>query len=334
MEAIREIIRALKNGDVVCLFPEGQITRTGTLCPLQRGFELIAKKAGHPLIPVWMDGSWGSIFSFERNRFFRKIPHRLDHGITVNFGRPMDPEKAILEGVREGLLTTSAEAVGWRFLSRRWLRRLPCARHSAARIFKSLAESDRRRMWVNGHQIGMINALPRAGVIHVLADDPLIAALPGLIVAFPDLFRATIRFHKTFDGDHDADWVGGDHLCQVLQHTQINSRRLVFYDFGSNPAKCLERAGVLHCPCLAVDGVVIAMSMPDPPAASDFYPPQIGHKSRAFGRLLPGWQVAHDETGRWLVTGPAAPDGGILLPSGCVPDDEGFLLDEKRHPHK
>ena len=39
-----EIIRALKHGDVVCLFPEGQLTRTGTLCVLQRGFELIARQ--------------------------------------------------------------------------------------------------------------------------------------------------------------------------------------------------------------------------------------------------------------------------------------------------
>ena len=32
LEAIRKIIQALKKGDVVCLFPEGQLTRTGTLC--------------------------------------------------------------------------------------------------------------------------------------------------------------------------------------------------------------------------------------------------------------------------------------------------------------
>ena len=93
LEAIREIISALKNGDVVCLFPEGQLTRTGALCPLQRGFELIAKKAGHPLIPMWCDGSWGSIFSFERNRFFRKIPHPREVGMIVAFGKEIDSSK-------------------------------------------------------------------------------------------------------------------------------------------------------------------------------------------------------------------------------------------------
>ena len=56
-EAIKITIDALKNGDLVCLFPEGQLTRTGTLSELRRGFELIARKAGHPLIPMWCDGA-------------------------------------------------------------------------------------------------------------------------------------------------------------------------------------------------------------------------------------------------------------------------------------
>jgi acyl-[acyl-carrier-protein]-phospholipid O-acyltransferase / long-chain-fatty-acid--[acyl-carrier-protein] ligase len=332
MEAIREIIRALKSGDVVCLFPEGQLTRTGTLCPLQRGFELIARKAGHPIIPVWVDGSWGSVFSFERNRFFHKIPHRPNHGITVGFGRPLDPAEVTLEGVRNSLLATSAEALGRRFQSRRWLRRRPSARHSAAAAFRSLPDSDRRRMWANGHQIAMVNALPRGGTIHVLADDPVIAGLPGLIVAFPDLFRTTVRFHRSFDGDHDGAWVGGDHLCQILQQTQITSRNLVFYDFGTDPTKCIERAGVCHCPCLAVEGVVIAMSMPDPPPSSDVFTPQKGRMPHALGRLLPGWCLTPDGSGRWIANGPGAPDGGLALPAGCVPDDGGFLLVERKHP--
>ena len=86
-EAIRITIEALKKGDLVCLFPEGQLTRTGTLNELRRGFELIAKKAGHPLIPMWCDGSWGSIFSFERGRFFRKRPYLNPTGLMLAFGR-------------------------------------------------------------------------------------------------------------------------------------------------------------------------------------------------------------------------------------------------------
>ncbi|MGA0853236.1 MAG: 1-acyl-sn-glycerol-3-phosphate acyltransferase, partial [Luteolibacter sp.] len=104
LEAIREVIKALKKGEVVCLFPEGQLTRTGTLSPLQRGFELIASKAGHPLIPVWCDGSWGSIFSYERNRYFKKMPRRNAGGIRIAFGEPLSPKDANARSVCDGIM--------------------------------------------------------------------------------------------------------------------------------------------------------------------------------------------------------------------------------------
>ena len=100
----------------MCLFPEGQLTRTGTLCKLQRGFELIARKAGHPLVPLWCDGSWGSIFSFERKRFFRKRPyHGLRHGLSVAFGATIAAPAADIDGLRDALLQASAEAIDARF---------------------------------------------------------------------------------------------------------------------------------------------------------------------------------------------------------------------------
>lgn len=107
LEAIREVIRALGRGDVVCLFPEGQLTRTGTLCELQRGFELIAKKASPAIVPLYCDGSWGSVFSFERNRFFHKIPHRTGIRVTAAFGEPIEPREASPEVVRMAILKAS-----------------------------------------------------------------------------------------------------------------------------------------------------------------------------------------------------------------------------------
>jgi acyl-[acyl-carrier-protein]-phospholipid O-acyltransferase/long-chain-fatty-acid--[acyl-carrier-protein] ligase len=114
----RMILRALKDagayldkGDVVCIFPEGQLTRTGTLQPFQRGLERIVKGRHAPIIPVYMDRVWGSIFSRAGGRFLWKIPERLPYPITVAFGTPLPPGTPIAD-VRRAVQDLSE--IGWR----------------------------------------------------------------------------------------------------------------------------------------------------------------------------------------------------------------------------
>ena len=325
LDAIREVIRALKNGDVVCMFPEGQITRTGTLCTLQRGFELIARKAGHPLIPVWADGSWGSIFSFERNRFFRKRPRRFGHGITIAYGKPMAPEDATTAAVRAGMLAASSEALARRFRAKSWSTRVPKGKHPAIRAFRAVDPETRRRFWMNGHQLGMINALPRAHSFRMLRGDSVILELLGLSVAFPALFRAPLEILDDFDGSVDGVWVGGNTLRHAIGYSQITAANIAFHDFSDGCLKPLERAGLTHLPCLAVGGMVVAMSMPHPPPVIPGLAPQPGHKPQSWGKPLPGWHLVPAGVG-WRACGPAAPSAGLPLPTGCVLDEDGFLL--------
>jgi acyl-[acyl-carrier-protein]-phospholipid O-acyltransferase/long-chain-fatty-acid--[acyl-carrier-protein] ligase len=103
-EAVRMAAEQIRAGDVVCLFPEGQLTRSGTLLRLQRGYELIARQAEAPVVPVWMDQLWGSIFSFRGGRFFKKWPRAIPYRVTVAFGKPLDAEAADMATVREELL--------------------------------------------------------------------------------------------------------------------------------------------------------------------------------------------------------------------------------------
>lgn len=108
LQAASEAIRA---GDVVCIFAEGQITRIGHLLPFRRGLERIMKDVEAPIIPVALDGVWGSIFSFEKGRFLWKIPRRLPYPVTVNYGRAL-PHTATPFEVREAVQQLLAEA--WR----------------------------------------------------------------------------------------------------------------------------------------------------------------------------------------------------------------------------
>jgi acyl-[acyl-carrier-protein]-phospholipid O-acyltransferase/long-chain-fatty-acid--[acyl-carrier-protein] ligase len=51
--------------------------------------ERIVKGVDAPIIPVSLDGVWGSIFSFERGRFMWKLPRAIPYPVTVSFGKPM-----------------------------------------------------------------------------------------------------------------------------------------------------------------------------------------------------------------------------------------------------
>lgn len=88
LRALRQAGQALDDGEIVCIFPEGQITRTGTLLPFRRGFERIVKGRAVPIIPVHLDRVWGSMFSFSNGRFVTKWPERIPYPVTVSFGTP------------------------------------------------------------------------------------------------------------------------------------------------------------------------------------------------------------------------------------------------------
>ena len=109
IHSLRQATDALKNDEIVCIFPEGQMTRIGQMMPFRRGMERIIKGVDVPIIPANLDGVWGSIFSFAGGRFLWKFPRRIPYPVRVTFGKPMPSTSTSLE-VRRVVQDLGAEA--------------------------------------------------------------------------------------------------------------------------------------------------------------------------------------------------------------------------------
>jgi acyl-[acyl-carrier-protein]-phospholipid O-acyltransferase/long-chain-fatty-acid--[acyl-carrier-protein] ligase len=113
IKSLREASETINSGGIVCIFAEGQITRIGQLLPFRRGMERIMKgispESNAPIVPVHLDGVWGSIFSFAKGRFLRKLPRKIPYPVTVSFGKPM-PASATPFEVRQAVQELHSEA--------------------------------------------------------------------------------------------------------------------------------------------------------------------------------------------------------------------------------
>jgi len=109
LHSLHVATEALRNAEIVCIFAEGQITRTGQMLPFRRGLERIMKDVEVPIVPVNLDGVWGSIFSFERGRFLWKMPRQIPYSVTVSFGKPM-PSHSSAIAVRAAVTELQADA--------------------------------------------------------------------------------------------------------------------------------------------------------------------------------------------------------------------------------
>lgn len=119
IEGMRQAVKALKAGEVVCVCPEGHISRTGQLMEIKKGFELIARQAGVPVVAAAIDGLWGSIFSFAGNKYIWKSPRLMPTNVFIAFGRPTPPAEVSTAWARRALLDLGCEAFHERPILRR-----------------------------------------------------------------------------------------------------------------------------------------------------------------------------------------------------------------------
>lgn len=133
--AIREARAAVQNGELVCIFPEGGISRTGQIQAFRPGAMKILQGANVPVIPIYLDELWGSIFSFDRGRFFWKWPRSIPYPISIHFGPPITNASDIYK-VRQAVQRLGAMAVQSRTQRRTPLVRT-MIRNCKRRLFRS-----------------------------------------------------------------------------------------------------------------------------------------------------------------------------------------------------
>ncbi len=113
VRALQVARRAVQAGEVVGIFPEGGISRSGIMQSFRPGLMRIVEGTDARVMPLYFDGLWGSIFSFERQRFFWKIPRRCRYPIDIHFGQPLESVTA-LHPIRQAVRQLGAKAVDQR----------------------------------------------------------------------------------------------------------------------------------------------------------------------------------------------------------------------------
>jgi len=101
--AFKKIAEYLRNGEVVCIFPEGKLTTDGELNEFKNGIERIVEANPVPVIPMALQGLWGSFFSRDPHKGLFK---RLWSRITLVAGAPVAPE-----AVKRELLQAQVKAL-------------------------------------------------------------------------------------------------------------------------------------------------------------------------------------------------------------------------------
>lgn len=100
-QAFEKMDAALQAGELLCIFPEGQITHDGQLNQFRPGIIRLLEKTPVPVIPIALQGLWGSLFSRKGGPAFFKLPRRLFARITVNVGESISPQGLKLTALRE-----------------------------------------------------------------------------------------------------------------------------------------------------------------------------------------------------------------------------------------
>ncbi|MBV9611588.1 MAG: 1-acyl-sn-glycerol-3-phosphate acyltransferase, partial [Acidobacteriaceae bacterium] len=114
IRSLRTAAEELKNGELVGIFPEGGLTRTGHVQAFQRGVERLMEYAPEtPVIPIYLEGLWRHPFNADARRAFRDWVRAWRQPVTVMIGQPIRGPVAAA-ALRQRVLELGTEAVNLR----------------------------------------------------------------------------------------------------------------------------------------------------------------------------------------------------------------------------
>ena len=368
LKTILTAIEKIKSGISICIFPEGQLTRTGTLCAARRGLEMLAKKSRCPIVPIYMDELWGSIFSYSGNRFFSKAPLRVPYRFTAAIGEPIEPDavnpRMVINTLRE-LSSTCLEiaaSIG-RDAILNHLERIahkPLVFSKNARLsgyeiaeclmndtveaehpelrkwLSTLLDSTRSQsrlcdFWMNAQQLERVNSLqPRELLLTSIGREEVHETVAAVL--WPILTSTPV--YLISDGDHSMpegirQIAGSDFLRRRL-YSLVPNTRTPFYDFSGSGDLVLPNIG--WRPCFATDrGIILAMSMKRSVFKLDDGTVQLGMRARTRGRLLPGF---YQNPPLSNVIAGATLSTPYSLPPNLYLDESGFLAELQSSNHE
>ena len=324
LASLKQSIKRISTGMPLCLFAEGEISRIGVTLPFMRGSILLAKSAKVPIVPTFLDGVWGSVYSNKGGCFFKKIPEAFPYCVSVCIGHPIDPEKATPESVHQAVLDLGKNAFDQRLVSTREIShnlRKRIFQSSDGILFKSIDGTEiSRSLFLQNLSPTKIN-LPKPFnewaecVRNVLNQKDESVILPWV---------NWMRIKQTNLIDHPKLKISIGDLTWMAQWFPWFPL-LSGFGFEQNEDgswQTITKASGIKCH--VVDGLatrkngLVALQFPDISIANNF---QQGTKKGTWGRMLPGFAYSMED-GEFVLNGIKVSE---ILPKISL-DKDGFLI--------
>lgn len=292
-EAIKTVAKALQEDQAVVLFSEGQLTRIGFSNYIRKGYELMARLGKSKIQIVWIDGLWHSMFAFKDGYAIRKTPQRVPLNVQVLFGPLLEVEEATPWRIRLEWMKLNAEAFG--------------SRKSVMRALRENAS------------VAKLNALrlDETNLFH--AGDFLFLDLPESHELYSTFAKEVPSLQKMKLTESRASMEG--HETKVVSFNPVEE-----YAYILMPIEQLNETpppGVWLYE--KASGVLLTVSGLSPTLIPGEEEIQVTAKRGAYGRVLPGFEVIHEE-GAVRIRGLMGSEVREITIPELVMDEDGFLV--------
>lgn len=361
-KAIDAAAKGIQDGELICIFPEGQLTRTGCLSPIRRGVEIIARLSKAPIIPIYMDRLWGSIFSFHRSRFFTKVPRNFPYPFTAAVGNAIDyrdftaanivqifrqlsakclettdggGKEAILRSLEImgerpqlhcGDFSMNALQIEGHLISQSIPKKAPKLVQDWIRSLIEIVSkrSHLHQLWMNTCQIRRVNTLreKKYPLLTTIGKGETHESV--LSVLWPIITHTPVYLvdQDCIKLPSDIAQIVGSSCMRQILLKNVPATRVPFYDFSGEPD--ISTPNMKWNPCYASpNGIVISMSMRKSVYTMHDATIQLGSRPRSYGLLLPGHATSPDGTS---IHSPVF-NRVYSLPDTLRIENDGFLVE-------